>query len=239
MIKWGAVALQPDGGGSLARRLVLILLLTAALCGCGDDSVTPPSGPRLPATPDEFVSEFRRAYNDRDLDTLRVLLSEDFIFYFSDGDIDTIGIDAQWERAREIASTTKMFAGSTGVRPDGSEQARVDLQYSFGLFFVAEDTAWTPRNDPPYAGTLFRTFRVGMQVQYEDGSLDIVSGFNDLFVEETTLENANGAQGTGYVLHFWKDHGMDAPASRRRSEAMRHVTSWGYVKALFDRPPPE
>lgn len=234
MIKWEAVLLEPDGGGSLARRLVLILLFTAVLGGCGGgDSVTkPPPGLRLPTTPDEFVSEFRRAYNDRDLDTLQVLFSPDFVFYFSPGEVDTVGVDPEWGKVAEFESMTTMFAGSTGVRPDGSEQASVDLQFSFGLFFVPEDSAWIPRDDPPFDGTLFRTFRVGMQVQYVDGSLDLVSGFNEFFVEEITVEGSNGASGTGYVLRAWRDRSTQPP-TRSRSEALLHNTSWGYVKALF------
>lgn len=222
--------------GPLLSTFVLtaisVALVSVVLSGCSDDSTKPPDD-ALPATPDALVRAFRDAYEGKKSAELSELLSADFEFHFSPADVETVGVDSSWNRAEEIQAFTRMFEGDTGVWPDGSKHAPVELRFPFGLALIAADSVWTPVDEGPLAGTLTRDYVAVMTAQYEDGNLDIVSGRQRMHALEVPRR--------GFALRSWQDlgggfgrgfNGPPTPTARVEWDP-QHQTSWGFVKAVF------
>lgn len=219
-------------------RIALVILMAGALAGCGGEESTQPKGPPLPATPDDLIREFKAAYDVHNLDLISDLLTEDFVFQFSPRDVAVAGTDSAWSRDEEIACAERMFGGAIGVYLDGTPRASIDLIYPFGVILFPRDSAWTARSDPPYAGALSRVYDAGMQIQFEDGSLDIVQGRQEFFVTDG-VTTEDGLPRDGYAFAFWRDIGVDtvyAVEMAGGGKAALHTASWGWVKALFRGP---
>jgi hypothetical protein len=73
----------------MKRATVYALAAAAALLavGCFED-VPPPPGDRVePTTPAQVLTNVAASFNQRDIDLLKAMLSEDFVFYFDPQDV--------------------------------------------------------------------------------------------------------------------------------------------------------
>lgn len=217
------------GDSIQARHLLVIAALLFAIA-CGSDS-TQPDGPDLPDSPDQLILELRNAYEHRVPVRLGELLLPEYEFHFNPIDIDTLGLDTIWTRDRDLEVAQRMWDGGTGIWPDSSWHAPVDLRFPFGLQINAVDSVWTPAGGVD-AGSLTRIYRSGMTVQYEDGNLDIVTGRQQFFVVEVPRR--------GFAVRKWVDLGGGQGVEPEIPSPLRfHVTSWGYVRGVFRQAGPE
>ena len=100
------------------KKIILSGMALALLAlACGEESVTDPKVDyrALPSSPANVLKNVERAFNHRDVNLLRAMLSENFVFYF---DPDDVGqqvpgggyvIPESWTRAEFISAAGKMF----------------------------------------------------------------------------------------------------------------------------------
>jgi hypothetical protein len=71
------------------KALIALVLVSVLLLACGEEEgVTPPVPERYePTTPAYVVKNFELAFNNRDINLLKAMLSENFVFYFDPRDI--------------------------------------------------------------------------------------------------------------------------------------------------------
>jgi hypothetical protein len=193
---------------TLRTSLLLLCALLAAqllLSGCGifspqepkdKKSTTPPD--ELATTPDILVKNFTKCYTGKNIDLYEKVLHPQFQFFFAQQDVSVLGV-ASWDREHEIRSTTNMFTGVTGTKPDGSQQPGIQ-SITLTLSPIGE---WTTNVDAQYLGTQKHSYTVDMAVTYKGDSIDQVGGIQDLYVAPV-IQNGQ----TIYQLKFWVDDGV-------------------------------
>ncbi len=209
-------------------------MAAVALDGCSDD--VPPTSTEAPATdppavntPDDVVSAFRQAWNGRDASAVASVLGDGFIFHLSPTDIDTADVPRSWARSTHLRAVGNIFAGETGVRPDGTPQPSVDTLSFFGLTLVPDRREWTPVEGPGLDGMLRRDYLSVMTASYTDLDFDFVEGRQSFYVREEADTDAEGNPIRRYRLQVWKDLGSDDKRLGRR----HRVLTWGYFLALY------
>jgi hypothetical protein len=102
-------------------KKVIIASVVAAvlLLACGEEEgVTPPPGPErlLPTTPAYVLKNVEIAFNGRDVNILRAMLSENFVFHFDPRDVGSSPpggipyiIPESWTRAEFLKAVANMF----------------------------------------------------------------------------------------------------------------------------------
>jgi hypothetical protein len=205
--------------------------------GCGDEEPTPPPPPQpvvfaYPGSPDSLLRAYRDAYEERNAARIDSLLAPDFLFTFEKSERDSFGVGPTWSRAEEMSSTSRFFAGETGVWPDGSPHPPVN-DFAFNTVLdPREGSEWTL--DEP-TGTWSREYSATFVVNYVDFDVDFISG-TQLFevVDMSQIGGPGGAPATGFAIVGWKDLGMEPPGASR---APRHLATWSFLKATFREVP--
>lgn len=202
---------------------ILPAILCLAASGCGGSGPTAPSEPPLVNSPDEVVQALTTAWNTRDADALADLLSDGFTFHVSEADRDSAGVPESWDKETDLVAAANLFGGEVGVGPDGTPQPAADPRFSFGLTVTPEDE-WTMQDAPPNEGTVARTYRNVMTVQYEDLNLDFITGRQTFFVAEEAGADGSGSPVRRYRLRAWRDLG----------QVERHQAfTWGFLKSMY------
>jgi hypothetical protein len=186
-----------------------LVVATGLLSGCGlfspDETSDPPDNGgdvAYPAatTPDLVVANFEKAYEEKKIDEYDKLLDENFTFYFSQTDVNQLGVPASWDRAQELLSATKMFSAQPGTTPGGQPQEPIQ---SFQVVLQPETTVWDTNVPAEFPGTLKRSYNVNMTVFFEGGGSVAVRGIQDFYVAPVEV---NGT--TIYKLRYWVDFGI-------------------------------
>ncbi|HRX50818.1 MAG TPA: hypothetical protein P5571_05625, partial [Candidatus Krumholzibacteria bacterium] len=133
------------------RLLAPVLLLLLALIGCGDDAVTPDPTGNDPATtygpyatPEELMTAFETAYEERDSTHYAALLHEDFLFFFLGGEDRDF-----WGRADDLISTGNLFSGEARTNAQG-QLTRAISQITMDQFTLL--APWADATDHPDFG---------------------------------------------------------------------------------------
>ena len=193
-----------------AATLLGLLLATAFLGGCGifspeqpKEVETKPIEPYpLALTENQLVQNFIDAHNDRNFQEYDLLLHDDFEFHFADKDVDPgRGIPLFWDRQADVSSTQAMFSGQPGkLDGEGVQQAPVQ---SINLS-LSPRGVWTAAGIPSeYESEKVREYDVVMTVNYDNGDIAQVTGFQQFYVKRVTLENGTQV----WKLRVWRDTG--------------------------------
>lgn len=111
----------PNADIGAMRRLFVIILIA----GCSWITACNPFAPALeegnpfgdllgdPTTVEGFFTNFRNAYELRDLSLYEPLLDSSFTFVYTDFDVQ---IDREWGFAQDLESTRRLFQNSSAIR---------------------------------------------------------------------------------------------------------------------------
>lgn len=199
-----------------------LLLLTAFLGGCGifspDEPTDVPDTPIEPyplaTTENQLVQNFIDAHNDRNFPEYDLLLHDDFEFRFADEDVDPgSGIPFFWDRQTDVASTEAMFSGKPGkIDPEtGVQQSPVQ---SINLTLSPRNT-WSSQGIPEeFESEKWREYDVIMSVNYDNGNVAQVTGYQRFYIKQVTLESGTQV----WKLRVWRDTGQ-RPAKMEEIEA--------------------
>lgn len=186
-----------------------LVVATSLLSGCGlfspdetepDGTVPPPPEYPRATTPDLVVSNFERAYEEKSIAEYDKLLDSAFTFFFSQTDVNQLGVEPSWDRAAEMASATKMFSALPGTTPGGQPQEPIQ---SFQVLLEQETTTWDSNVPSQYAGTLRKSYNVNMTVFFQGGGSVAVRGIQDFYVAPVDVDGT-----TIYKLRYWVDFGI-------------------------------
>ena len=163
-----------------------------------------------PDTPDQLMTNFKNAYENRDIDAYRDVLDTDYKFVFAEG---TDGMDPRgyWLREDELASATNMFSGdphtnSQGVLAPGISDISFDILVPQGVW---EDV---PENDPDFGapGVKKRLYQVRIVLSHSDGTYTISS--QQLFwVIPREVDDGTGATRVRWYLYGQQDLATNQP----------------------------
>lgn len=221
------------------KILLIGLFVAVLLAGCSDSQVVTCSscgGPpyRSLADRDDVLFNLELAYNESNLDEFTRLLDDNFVFHFSDSDVQNGNVPvAQWNGPDELAATDNLFNG--GNLPPGLPPAsKIDLT----LYFTDGDDDWqavAPPDPQQYPNETWYVQRIGY-------SLTVSAGFNTYttgnpFVTEFTIRPVDDNGTTVWRIVSWTD-ASDVPLLRREqtdaaARAFIDGTTWGAVKELF------
>lgn len=101
------------------HRLIPGLLLAASLAGCNPFAPALEEGSAFgdllgdPTTVEGFFTNFRNAYELRDLSLYEPLLDSQFVFIWRDFDAQ---IDREWGFAQDLETTRRLFANANLIR---------------------------------------------------------------------------------------------------------------------------
>ncbi len=190
----------------------------------------PPAGDYpLPTTPQIWVANFERAYEQMDILEYEAVLHQDFTFWFSPDDIAETG-SLSWSRSEELTASTNMFSGVPGSRTTGDGGTEIIPAIASITFSLTQVGEWTESFDDgsEYADADVRgTFDVDMVVRYAESDLrSLVIGRQFFYLTRRGVQVEEGAQDL-YELFAWRDIGN--VFGRSATEAV----TWGSLKARF------
>jgi len=184
--------------------LALVGVVTLAFNSC----ILDPKEGKAPPTPtqpykpldgerDNVLFNLQKAYTERNIDRYSELLDADFLFHFSQKDIDEGIINRpNWDRTEEINANKNMFNPNFS-KPNVDPVSKINLT----LTYPAGDEKWTqipPEDHPGYPGETWyeKTVLYRLTVQAGDKQLvgnDIQASF---VVRKATVE--------GYTNPIWR-----------------------------------
>lgn len=190
----------------------------------------------LATTPDIFLGNFQAAWSGRRIELYSNLLDNSFVFYFSQQDVNGLGVPVSWGRAAELASATKMFSGQPGTTPGGQPVRPIE---SISLALLPETLSWDSNVPVQYSGTLRRTYSVAMNVQFAGGGVLFVQGLHDFYVAPVLVSGQ-----TLYRLRYWVDFGTQSRVADTVAAGATigpdtaelpadDSSTWGAIKANF------
>jgi len=171
-----------------------------------------------PATPDEVMVDFERAYTQMDIDAYDSVLDEGFIFAFID-------YDRIWYKAEDMNSTGNMFSGEPGTNPDWSYREGVQ---SISFYTLIRQTPWetVPPEDPYYPDTERALYQVLIVFTLIGGENTMTVSCDQIFY----VKAEEILQGDGSTRPLYSLAGqLDLPGHGKANEDM----TWGHVKSLY------
>jgi len=153
---------------------VMVLVVSSCIFDPKEDDVDPPPPPVTvqPLTERWHVlNNIEYAYSKRNPNVYDALLSEEFTFFFSEGDVGG-EIPAQWNRIEEFNATAGLFTSNSQTEPPADpvcKQIKLDLVYEQANLSWVEKI---PENFPDqtwYTTTVNYTFTFQM-----DGDLTYI-----------------------------------------------------------------
>jgi hypothetical protein len=105
------------------KKIVITGTALALLAlACGEEPVTPEEGYRLlPTSPVQVLKNVERAFNHRDVNLLKAMLSENFVFYFDPDDVgqnppgNEYIIPESWSYIEFWMALKRMFTGAHSI----------------------------------------------------------------------------------------------------------------------------
>jgi hypothetical protein len=161
--------------------------------------------------------DLERAWINRDAAKIDELLDDNFVFYFSPGDVGNT--PEQWGRVDEMATSTALFESNTVTPANGPvcTSVQVDIQFS-------NVTTWVeivPESYPDeiwYSAVVFYGFVFEME-----GDLTFIAAPGSKM--QLTVRKV----GNQWRLVEWRDIGSSLATAGGVSQA----TTWGSIKALY------
>ena len=183
--------------------------------------VDPPAPWFLAETPEQFATNFRRVWEERDIDQYDNLLAENFVFYLSRADVDE-GEPGLWDRAREIRAAESIF----GMQSSPPQLTVESIEF----------TRWEVNNpwmgeivDPTFADAdLVAIYTVELMATIA-GSPERIKGNQRLYLKRQEID-VDGEWTTVFRLRAWEDLGINVNRPAQRSD---EAISWGLFKSLF------
>ena len=177
----------------LIPGMILILVTSGCIFSPKDDpSEDPPSAPESPydpsTTPDIMVENFKKIYEEGDIDAYREILHDDYLFILkhSIGDADFFNYDT------ELVVAQKMFSGAAGA--DGAP-AIVAIRFDYEALGVWVDTPTDEAHfggyDPP---AKFRDYTVDMYITRQTDTDIIVRGSARFYAITDHTQEIQGQQ---------------------------------------------
>lgn len=124
---------------------------------------------------DDVIENLETAYNQRNIDQYKRLLDNDFIFHFSQTDVDNQTVNVEnWDRAAEIAATQNIFDPNFNPPNGRAPISSIDL----AITFRAGEDDWlrvTPSDPVKYPGEVWYEQTVGYFLTVQAGDLTLTS----------------------------------------------------------------
>jgi len=187
-------------------RSLLVLTAVTLIGGCGifspdeggETPVDPPAPWVLAETPEQFAINFRRCWEERNIEEYENLLSENFIFRLSSADIDE-GEVGFWGRAQEIRTAEFMF-GIESTPPELTVESIEFTRWEINLPWTGEV------NDPQFEDAEFvATYTVELTATIA-GDPEPVKGNQRLYIKREAI-TVDGEEVSVFRLRAWEDLG--------------------------------
>lgn len=193
----------PDLTRTLALTVALVGLLI--LPGCGifspDETTDGGGGGQVeyadPTTPDLLITNFQKAWANRDFVAYDKMRHEDFLFEFAAADIAASGTpNGVWTKPVDDASVSNMFNNVPG-----KDTAAVQ---SISLTLTPQSAVWAEATEPELLDSLKKTYAVEMTVVLTDLNQFQVTGYQDFYAVDVS-ENPEKPH---FQMVYWRDQGI-------------------------------
>lgn len=184
----------------------------------------------FPDTPSQLMANFRKAYDEMDIDEYRDVLHEDFAFVFVDGS-PVAPPNGVYTREEDLASTARMFSGEQGQDPGGEPKPGV-LEVELQSFDRLTDWMDVPLDDPHFPGSCMAIFdvRIVLYLDTPSNNTITIDSLQYFHVVSAAGEQRNSQAGLRYYLAGQRDVVIEDPTPPfLANEEM----SWGSVKTLY------
>jgi len=233
----GGALRRATSGPFLVRFLAILMTATGTLvAGCGSESATetpPDPDPTSPVeyavSPDSLIHEYLAAYNERESALIDSLFAPGFEYHFATNEVAAFDIPPTWNKQSEMSSMRRLFDGSTGVWPDGTEHPPAN-EFPFGCTLTpAKGSEWIQDES---AGTSRRQFDVMMIVNLINFDVHFVGGSAIIeALDMSTVGAPGGESAVGFALSSWTDLGIAGQPVTGASAV--HLSSWGFIRAVY------
>jgi hypothetical protein len=213
--------------------MVMLALSIVASCGdedvVGTDDVSPYKNE--PQLRDHVLLNLQQAYADRNMDRYVQLLDENFVFFFSDDDVQKGAVQYdRWDRWAEIGATRNLF-DSNFSKPGLEPASSITLQ----LDYAAGEDEWTEVTPPDplaYPNEMWYEKIVKYSLTVRSGHCDYIGrDIRTVF----TVRHASDSQGKKYWrIVLWRDDTgtFRGLLAHPRAPGVEDTT-WGQLKALY------
>lgn len=217
---------------SRGRSIVLLMALLTLLASCGSESpvtADSESGPqrrqddgaqrayRDLTEKDDVLYNLMLAYNQRNLVEFDRVIDANFVFHFSQEDIDNGNVVfEQWDRVSEIRATSNMFDPFFFPSPITSMYLWLTFSPGAWTSFVAGQETWYLK-DAAYA------------LRVEVGFTTYYSGVRGA---SFAIRSANVGGQDIWRIVSWHD-GVTVPTGIPLASTLVEPQSWGAIKALY------
>lgn len=208
----------------LTSVTIAALLLASA---CDDDpakpAVDPPPYQNL-SQKGHVLKNLELSYNLRQISEYTKLLDDNFIMYFSSGDVSGGNTPAQWGRADEITAHTNLFNQSyvNGTWPSVTE-ILLDVEWEDDLAWIEIEPLTAP-GEKWYVATLYYDFQLDLGPAFH-----LINGPGAK--AQFTVRNAGTENAPRWQLVEMRD--LDGEVAALRASSGTEQYSWGHVKAIY------
>lgn len=194
------------------KKLAVLLLVAFVALGLNSCILDPKEDPPPPdqgstykdlTERDHVLYNLKQAYDDRNIDRYDELLDEDFVFFFSNTDVQNGTVEyLQWARAAEVNATRNLFDPSF-TKPDlqPASSIRLTLTYAEG------EDKWvevTPPDPVAYPDEVWYEKIVRYSLTVKSGVIDFVG--NDIQASFTVRLATDQSSGREYYrIILWRD----------------------------------
>lgn len=215
------------------RHLSWLLLLAVIVCvaGCSDETPTgPPIVPEVPVfkpptSPENLLYNLKMAYQERDVDELAAVLADDFLFFFSEDDLQRF--PDPYTRADEQVIHGAMFDPGW-VR---------DLELDFHVGELTVDLGKTTAGDTTWAAYLDQVelYLYGANPQHPNEDPQgwrLQDGISRFWFKKTQGVDP----GTGdpiWEITEWREIDNKDGGLRSPTIMAAESSTWGEIKSLF------
>ena len=172
------------------------------------------------------LNNIEYAYSKRNPNVYDALLSEEFAFFFDEGDVGG-EIPAQWNRIEEFSATAGLFTSNAQTEPPADPVCK---QIKLDLVFDKDNLGWVdtlPEDFPDqtwYTTTVNYTFTFQM-----DGDLTYIQNNAKA---QFTIRNTGTVDAPHWELTEFRDLGQSSVTSN--TSEVSQTSTWGQIKSLYD-----
>lgn len=175
----------------------------------------------FPGTPDKLMANFKKAYDEMDIEGYREILEAAYKFFFQQADIDNLGLTFDyWERDDELQSAANIFSGDPS--PSSGEAGVSDIDFNF----LEAATVWEDSVNPDFPGARRALYQVILFFERPGTTTIEVQGRQEFYVT-----SHDSVQEDDFIKDYYQVVGQVdlSDISYGKSEG----SSWGNVKSLY------
>ena len=210
---------------------IITLLCTLAFVSCssedGGDIIAPASPYKNLSKREHVLQNLELAMKQQNLAEYTKMLDDNFVFYFSQNDIDDpdINVPTQWDRNADMSAASNMFSGVAPPGQDPIDAIDVRLTYAEG-----EDEWVREPGEPnlhPGEDWFIKVVIYNMTIQLDGPDTFLSQNIKASFYVRYSQ------QANGWRIVAWYDDAAGSPLAALQVAASTSETTWGVVKTLY------